>query len=473
MIVVAWKELGNLKNISESKLYREFVLHIARGKYQNEYLGAQDEHERIKNAATTALDKLKNKKILLENAKESDAVLYFLSRIAWETYKNQPRDLYSRWISINNEEQLLTKRKINSILGEEGFSEKEIDIAYIGLLLVLQTSFNGDNVQILFGHQSLKEFLVSHYWLISLDAISRFESQEKIYELEVTLYGDSIVDFGMFFEFEYNGVWRFLKEMIKELAPELRDNIHRWAIRTFNDDEIDVLGKKRKSIELDVRTPLRKTALAIASVTRDKLVIEEPGRIRTLLAWYFVKGRITNLFASRIVCSGLNLDYVSLSRSTFSFAQFVDFSGIGMQVGGAILKGAELIKANLNGANLEGANLSRANLSEANLEGANLEGANLEGANLEGANLSEAKLIEANLSRVNLSEANLEGANLEGANLEGANLEGTIATNETKWPQGFFPQGRKIKIKQAPQRFTVRLPELFKDLLGPRELDDE
>jgi len=65
----------------------------------------------------------------------------------------------------------------------------------------------------------------------------------------------------------------------------------------------------------------------------------------------------------------------------------------------------------LFGADLTGATLVKANLSGANLYGADLPGADLRGANLSGADLTEANLTEAKYS------------------------------DNTKFPEGFNPDG--------------------------------
>lgn len=82
-------------------------------------------------------------------------------------------------------------------------------------------------------------------------------------------------------------------------------------------------------------------------------------------------------------------------------------------LGGAILRRADLTGADLTGADLNGAFLTEAYLSSANLTGANLTGADLSGANLSSANLTGADLTGADLSRANLSNANLSDTTFE------------------------------------------------------------
>lgn len=101
-------------------------------------------------------------------------------------------------------------------------------------------------------------------------------------------------------------------------------------------------------------------------------------------------------------------------------------SGLGTDLRGIDLRGANLEGADLSGKNLEGAKLTGANLRGADLHGANLSRANLLGANLEDANLSGVDLSDAKLVGANLSGANMTGARLGGANLRGTNFEGVV-----------------------------------------------
>ncbi|MBD2115247.1 MULTISPECIES: pentapeptide repeat-containing protein [Cyanophyceae] len=119
---------------------------------------------------------------------------------------------------------------------------------------------------------------------------------------------------------------------------------------------------------------------------------------------------------------------------------------IGLDLGEADLRRADLIRADLAMANLRGALLIGANLIEANLRGADLREANLYGANLRGADLrrvnlhradlSEAILVGADLIGTNLREANLREATLSGADLReadfsGANVEKAFFANSS------------------------------------------
>jgi uncharacterized protein YjbI with pentapeptide repeats len=104
-----------------------------------------------------------------------------------------------------------------------------------------------------------------------------------------------------------------------------------------------------------------------------------------------------------------------------------------VNLGGAIMRGANLSEVNLESARLENANLSQSNLVRTKLSRAFLTGANLRNASLSHADLRGISLIDADLSHANLSNANLniipdrdgdEEACLLNANLMSANLTG-------------------------------------------------
>ncbi|MBD2296753.1 pentapeptide repeat-containing protein [Anabaena sphaerica FACHB-251] len=105
-------------------------------------------------------------------------------------------------------------------------------------------------------------------------------------------------------------------------------------------------------------------------------------------------------------------------RGTYLFQ--ADLSGTDLSQ--ADLSRAELSRTYLSQTNLSNAYLIAAKLIQSDLRGANLSGANLIRTDLRGADLSNANLQDADLSQVDLSGANLKGANLSGAYLIGANF---------------------------------------------------
>jgi hypothetical protein len=127
------------------------------------------------------------------------------------------------------------------------------------------------------------------------------------------------------------------------------------------------------------------------------------------------------LYTAEIECAADDADCVKLGLAVgAAVTRGANLSGAnlsGANLGGAYLGGADLIRANLGRAYLGWAYLSRANLSGADLSGADLSGAYLGGAYLGGAYLSGANLGGADLSGAGLSRAYLSGADLSGAKL--------------------------------------------------------
>jgi uncharacterized protein YjbI with pentapeptide repeats len=81
--------------------------------------------------------------------------------------------------------------------------------------------------------------------------------------------------------------------------------------------------------------------------------------------------------------------------------------------------------------------LQGAEFYAADLQGATLIRAELQGADLTGADLHSAYLTGADLHGANLTGALLQGADLAVADLHGANLTGALASEETRWPDGW------------------------------------
>ena len=134
-----------------------------------------------------------------------------------------------------------------------------------------------------------------------------------------------------------------------------------------------------------------------------------------------------------------------------------------------VLRGAHLGRAMLHGVNL-----SECDLSDVNLREAQLMFLDMEKAKLFRVRLAEASLVRVKMKGVDLREANLVGASLAGVDLRDADLRGTVMKgidpkaisfaeversgsvmaklthvklrgakydSETKWPDGFDPDG--------------------------------
>jgi uncharacterized protein YjbI with pentapeptide repeats len=94
---------------------------------------------------------------------------------------------------------------------------------------------------------------------------------------------------------------------------------------------------------------------------------------------------------------------------------------------------------NTYGESFEGLDVPGADLKNIELERADLRNANLSGTDLTGANLSYANLSGADLRRTNFSNANLDGANLNSVHIRDA-----VYTEQTKFPEDFNLDDRKM-----------------------------
>jgi hypothetical protein len=105
-----------------------------------------------------------------------------------------------------------------------------------------------------------------------------------------------------------------------------------------------------------------------------------------------------------------------------------------VELGAAVLRGANLGGADLSGASLLGADLRAAGLRFADLRGADLGAVDLRGATLIGADLRGATLIKVDLRGADLRLADLRGIDLADQQLD---LRGAKADQSTRWPEGF------------------------------------
>ena len=169
---------------------------------------------------------------------------------------------------------------------------------------------------------------------------------------------------------------------------------------------------------------------------------------------------------SKAQLSATNLSQVNLSGANLEGAYLYSTFLRQADLMGANLANANLIGAILRQANLSGANLASSDLSAASLWQATLRETTLAGANLRGAALREADLTMADLSGTDLRRANLEEAILVDANLVGANLEQAYYDDATQFPNGFDPSSagmvrldevRGLEILERPS-FNLDLP---------------
>ena len=440
MAAITWNEVrAGGQEVTRAEIYERFFQQIAMGKCEQD----KDGHEPVANASQRLLKRLVEKGELgkpLPNAPENEsramAMLWMLSRIAWE----------SRRCAERNED--LTLYEVTGILkGEVGLGSEAsaLEMIKVGVLLVLQADQQGGNHQILFGHKSFREFLVARYWAQRLDQIvAARHDHRRFTEIEEQLLGARLLG-------EDDESFDFLMQIVNAPAwgDANRAALVKWAEECFNNEGPYFADRHATSWLKDQRPVLREAALAIGSSAKGSPGIRPAGSttLRPLLGWFQTKNLYPRVKAEKLISTDAELTHMWLPGADLRYAK--------LEV--ASLEGAHLEGANLYGADLQGANLLGAYLQKANLKGANLRSAHLYMALIAGANLEEADLMNADLGGANLQGANLQGANLRNAILQGANLQGTnlykvLVSNEsirngslrgaqfnerTIWPDGF------------------------------------
>jgi len=487
MIAHSWDETRKgTTRLSQAGLYEQFFQQIARGKANAD----REQHPVVFEASRKLRGCLIEQRELddIEEIKEPDAMLWLLSRVAWESHRfaqqRPPRQIQKRTIETILEDELKADREaISSILG--------------GVLLSLQTDLSQGGGPVLFGHQSFREFLVARYWAHRLKKITAVTGMKRK-DQEKKLFGGRLLG-------EEDKSFDFLAQMWSEnearwpASSPLRWNqkqktkIFDWAQECFNDESQSFPDPDHLDLRSDQRAVLREAALAIGCHVAKKdetFQPETPGTLRSMLAWFWMVGEKPRVLAPWVILSEADLSGANLSGANLSGASLSGASLSGANLSEANLSGANLSEANLAmanlnranlretnltmahlirthllGADLRGANLSKtylsgveffgASLREANLTGAFLARADLQGTNLSGANLSETHLSGSNLSETNLSGADLQGADLQGANLRKANLRkirlhNAIYDSQTVWPNNFDPQAAGAVLVPDP-----------------------
>ncbi|MFZ3566337.1 pentapeptide repeat-containing protein [Streptomyces sp. BH097] len=143
----------------------------------------------------------------------------------------------------------------------------------------------------------------------------------------------------------------------------------------------------------------------------------------------------------------VNLSLTDLRRADCDGLWFpeVNFDRACLEAAGlyrANLTQASLVSANLRHTDLTTGTLRRARCVMADLRAAKLVQVDLRDADFTGSDLREANLRKADargavLHRADLRMADLRGTDLSTADLAGARLTGALASEHTRWPEGF------------------------------------
>lgn len=431
MIAQTWDEsIAGQAVPSHAGIYEAFFNEIARGKHRFDTA----QNEPVAKAAELLRDRLIEKGEIPERAEPHHAMLWLLSRVAWEERR------------LSRRGEMLTRRDVSNLLHEElKFDEDMAAVVEIGVLLALQANLRTDRPQILFGHQSFREFSTARWWADRLHKIVRARDRNR-QQYERTLHGARLLDHD-------DASFRFLVEMLgtDQARPggsplpwssDLREKLVTWAEDCFNDEEQEFAEENsgaRTAMRLDQRTMLREAALAIGSIVPGSrgIVMDNPKALRWLLAWFFgveeqaiiiARGaRLRNAMLAGTRLADADLQRADLQRANLDEARLQDID----------LQEAKLQNASLHSIDMWFVNLRGADLRGAVLEHAVLRVCDLRHANLEGADLQHADLRDCNLRHTNLKGADLQYASLIAVGLPSANLEGAIYNDYTRWPEGF------------------------------------
>lgn len=439
LIAHTWKPEEKDKARNKAELFERFFQSIARGKHEAD----RDEHPALFQASMHLKDRLVEKEVLPREIKEPDAMLWLMSRVAWEDTR----------LRQNDKEETLDDFQIQRILRDElelkSNTPEVIGTIQVGLLLALQANLqSGRAGSILFGHKSFREFLVARYWADRLRALSRSASSREA--VEKSLLGGRLLG-------REDRSFEFLMDILNadsgqkgppgqlfDFSDKDRETLCRWAEDRFQDKRWVSRDGAPPTLQSDHSAWLREAAIAIGSYLRNSkgVRIRDHKALKNLYAWFWFRGEIPIIKARRVQAAGAYLSDVNffeadLSGADLSEAVIRDSRLFGANLRESNLRQADLSNSSLYSADLSGADLSDAALTEVALSDATLTGtifnraildqADLSdsmsvGAFLSGADLSNAEFRNADLGDADLRETDLRGADLRRAKLEEANL---------------------------------------------------
>lgn len=395
MIAETWGRVTVTGNgVRQSDLYDAFLRQIARGKHEDD----RDKHETIAQAADHLQRRLVELGRVEPDASFEQAMLWALSRVAWESH------------CLEQRERPLTQRKVIDLLSRELALDDEADanhqMLFDGVLLALQVDFSAGTSRILFGHRSFREFLVGRYWERTLLQIATSHS-DAWRRLETGLLGGRLMGVE-------DRSFEFLLELLEHWSANDRSTLRRWAEQVFNDERISQPDEVTGTVLYhDRRAHLREAALAIGSCVAGSTGIAARSTtvLRSLLAWFWAHGKRAIIKAPGLVHPGAQL------RETKLF---------GADLRAADLRGADLGEAELLQVDLTGARLSHAMLRGARLNSSTLTDAELDHVRAHGASFLGVDLCRASLSGAELTGSYIVDCILDGTNLSGADLQGGV-----------------------------------------------
>lgn len=394
MIAETWGNVGDNRGIvRQADLYEAFLTRMARGKHEAD----RDKHLPIAEAAEKLHRRLIDYGRIPADSTLDQAMLWALSRIAWESH------------CLEQREKPLTQRRIVELL------DRELDIdddgahqaLCDGVLLALQADFSPGGSRILFGHRSFREFLVARYWERCLWHILTKNSADWRRH-ENRLLGGRLLG-------REDRSLAFLLEILDLWEPAQRDLVSRWGEQTFNDERLSCLDDSADAgLVEDRRSYLREAALAIGSCVSGSngITARSATTLRSLLAWFWAHGEQVIIKAPLFRSHGAKLSSVTLSN--------VNLRGADLR--GADMREIRISESNLNDTCLHNAKLGSARLSSCDLERADISEADCQSADFYSVVFRRASFQRSSFTNTSFTECDISGVDFSGADLRAATL---------------------------------------------------
>jgi len=408
-------------------LYERFCRALARGKLTH----SGERHLIIERSAGHLADKLEAHGWALDSDNTDpeerlcSAMLWLMSRIAWETYVRGDQPMKPQHV------EAMLERLFE-------LDDPEVHVILVGSLLALQSNLASGQTLMFFGHRSIQEYLAARFWHLAIDHISSRPSRALQRELEGRhLIGAELLNIEQSLT--------FLRELEERSDDRERaKRVHIWADSCFCDlEDSEPILKQRRPL-------LRASALAIACM-QPGFDLTRPDRRAawmSLLPFNWIslmtRGRWLAFSLPDAKLDELDLRAANLHRAS--------------------MPGASLVNCILKYVNFGNAKLDNANMTGANLEGARFEHASLRSADLQGANIARATFCDSDMSGAVLKELNLGEADFARANLEGADLEGI------NWTQAKL-EGAKLAMAKLSRAYLAHADLRCADLRGARLVD--
>ncbi|MFY0565655.1 pentapeptide repeat-containing protein [Archangium lansingense] len=444
MISQSWDDISSTdtpKRLSE--IYEGFFRHIARGKHEFD----RESNTNVFEASNHLLDHLKRLNEIGAAGTAPEAMLWLMSRLAWEATKLEQR----------HPPEPLTTRDVDRLLEDElelRPSSELTSTIRMGLLLAMQADFRAGADHVLFGHKSFREFLVARFWVDRLRKIASADSREWA-ELERSLYGARLLA-------DYAHL-NFLSEMIDALNDGERLRIARWAQYCFDNEEQSFKARKGRPSSIlrdDFRAALREASLAIGcEISGSRMDIREPLAFRSLVAWFFAVDSDVLIHARGAVLRGTNFNKVELFNPVFGGATFerVLFAGVEFLQGDFSAARLTELKVEISdfhicwfeGAKFEGGVVSYSRFDDCSFRSSFWGGCRFESvsfyecafdmAKFEDVDFESGRAEECGFGGTRFLRCRLNEVDLSQSDLSGVVFEETQYTDAVVWPEGFNP----------------------------------